>query len=1090
MKSSRFTSWVAFPILFLALSIPCAWAQFTSAVEGTVTDPSGAVVPSASVTLKNVETGVTRSVRASATGYFRFTSLSAAAYTLTASAPGFKTTVQQEFRVQVAETKTVNVTLELGTTTTEVTVTAAPPAVETSQGRVSGLVEEAKVHDLPLVGRNFYTLVVLTPGVTGLPSGGGQAYAQATADIFNAEYGANLNASGQRAESNSFLVDSASVNANPRGGVVNVNPNAESVQELRISVNNFSAEFGRNAAALVNVVTKQGSNDWHGTASWFHTNNALTSRSFFQPKVPVFRRNEGAWSLGGPIWKDHTFVFGSMDILRSGVGTGWADTVATPEFINFMQQNHPTNISTHMWETFPAGIKPVRSFTTAGDMTGIDCSTLPLPSDPIASPVGNIPCNMAVTGEGDFAQTIPRNAIQYNARMDHMFNEDKDRLYGNWYHTRRNTVLFASPSIYPDFSPMSLEYTMYFNLNETHTFSPTVLNDMAVSYTRSWGDDLCNHCEIPGVSVTGMAGFGNGWGPGVFIQNNFEWRDVLSFNRGAHSFKTGFTMQRAQDDANFTGIYERPGYWFQSVFDFALDSPATEWNIAFDPRTGQAVGPQLPNYWAFRQRTLGIFFQDDWKVRPNLTLNLGLRWETFFDPTERTGQLTNIVFRGGNDFFSRIADAKVDQVKSLWKGSDLNNWAPRIGFAWDPTKEGKMSIRGGIGMFYDRPSNQLYSDSRSNPPLFATAGGSIWTPPFLPVYGLGTSGEEPYGFPAVPWLQPGLDEKNGLLAGKVTIETSDPNLRSQYSENWFFGLQYSFARDWVVEANYIGSVGRKAYADIDVNRFAGDLEDGILDRLNTSFGAIRYAQSQFNSSYNGGTVAVKRRYSRGVSFDAAYTFGRAIDQASTLGGNLNIVDITNLRLERGLAGFDIRQKLAVSLLWELPKPNTSSAFVNKFLGGWQIGNISILQSGSPFSVYCSAGPPTCDWNADGLFYDRPNAPSFGNSLSGLDRSKYLAGLFTASDFPAPTGLAPGTLGRNTFIGPGFANTDFSVLKNTKIPWFTGAEGAKLQFRAEFFNVFNRVNLSLPSGDMSSWAFGRSTGTFPARNIQFGLRLSY
>jgi hypothetical protein len=345
-------------LIVLLITCQCSWAQFTSAIEGTVTDPSGAVIPNTTVTLKNEETGVAQSVQTGDSGYFRFPTLPSALFTLNASAPGFKTTVQDHVRVAVAETKTVNLHLVIGGADAVVNVTGETAVVETSEGRVSGEIQESKIHDLPLSGRNFYTLVTITPGVSGIASGGGQAYAQASGDIFNPEYGINLNANGSRAESNSFLIDSASIDSTQRSGVTNINPNAEDVQEVRVAANNFSAEYGRNGAALVNIITKQGSNDWHGTLGFYHTDNKLQARNEFQKFVPVFRRNEGAWSFGGPIRKQHTFFFASMDFLKSGVASGRAVTILTPDFINYMQTNLPNNVATNIVTTYPASVTP------------------------------------------------------------------------------------------------------------------------------------------------------------------------------------------------------------------------------------------------------------------------------------------------------------------------------------------------------------------------------------------------------------------------------------------------------------------------------------------------------------------------------------------------------------------------------------------------------------------------------------------------------------------------------------------------------------------------------------------------------------
>jgi len=325
------------------MSVPALLrAQFTSSIEGRVSDPSDASVPKAMVTVESTATGVKRSVETSDVGYYRVASLPPGTFTIRVKAPGFDTGLFEGILLENDQTKTLNLVVKLGTATTEVTVNTEVPLVETGEAQVSGHISEKQVANLPLVGRNFMTLVILTPGVTGLPSGGGQAYAQATGDIFSAEYGVNLNANGQRAESNNFMVDNASVNGSPRGGVSNFSPSADAVQELRVSVNNFSAEFGRNSSAVVNVITKSGTNSFHGTAGWYHTNNVLTARnSVFQPKVPAFRRNEANGSIGGPVVKNRLFFFGSVDILRSGVGSSFSDSAITPEFSSIIQQRFP-----------------------------------------------------------------------------------------------------------------------------------------------------------------------------------------------------------------------------------------------------------------------------------------------------------------------------------------------------------------------------------------------------------------------------------------------------------------------------------------------------------------------------------------------------------------------------------------------------------------------------------------------------------------------------------------------------------------------------------------------------------------------------
>jgi hypothetical protein len=1119
-------------LLFAALVFGSTvlWAQFQSGIEGTITDPSGAVVPNASVTAKDMETGVTRTVETSSAGNYRIPSLPAHLFEITLSAKGFKTTIQQNIRLEGQQTKTLNLTLELGTATTEVTVSAAPPAVETSEARVSAQINATRVANLPMVGRNFYSLVVLTAGIVGLPAGGGQSYAQASGDIFSAEYGVNIQANGQRPESNSYLIDSASANASPRGGVVNVDPNADSVQEVRVSVNNFSAEYGRNSSAATNVVTKSGTNDLHGTASWFHTDNHLTAGNIFQAqtikradgsldRIPVFRRNEGAWSLGGPIRKDHTFFFSSMDFLRSGAGQTSRGSVLTPEFISYLSTNYPSKISTSMAKSFlPIGTRQAIT-STAKSVSKSACTG----STPIVTPIGTLPCDFPMAQDISSSYTNPRNGLQWNIRLDQNFGGGKDRLYGSWYKTTRQAT-FAT-SIYPAFTMPEPEYSMYLNLNYTHLFSPTLLYEGSVTLTRVRGDvDLSgSHGEIPNINVPGMTAYGMGFSGPTFIQTNGEWRNVLSWNRGKHSFKFGANY--THDDgwgsgAQFAGEYSRYFYRFTDLYDFALDNPVEESHYGFNPQTGQQMSYSfLPVF-----RHIGAFVNDDWKVKSNLSLSLGLRYDVFLIPYEQhkpKGLFSTFVFRSGNNFSSRIADAAAVQGPPL-TSTDMNNFSPRIGIAWDPTGRGKMSVRAGAGIFYDRFSGQFFHDCCVYNPMFATITANAFIAGPKPVYGLGTSKSPPYGYPPMTGITVGVDARGGALGAKSDIAPWDPTLRVQYSGNWFFGIQYAFTDNWIVEGNYVGSLGRKLYQGYDVNRFDGDLlgpvvQTGVntsgfpvygtqLDRLNPSFGGIDYGQSNGLSAYTGVNFSVKRRFSRGLDLQAAYTVGKAKDTASSYGTGLNMVDMSNLKLNYGLSNFDVRHKVAVSLVYDIPGPKGPGALA-KIAGGWQTGGVVIMQKGTPYTVTCNdafvpvydlpdtnpnrkiTGNTGCDYNADGHNGDFPMVPSFGTFKSG-SKQDFLSGIFTKSDFPAPSLGQEGTLGRNTYIGPGYFNTDFNIVKNTKIPWFWKNEAASLQFRAEFFNLFNNVNLQNPDGSLTSGTFGKSTGVYPARNIQFGFKIIF
>jgi Carboxypeptidase regulatory-like domain/TonB dependent receptor len=1097
-KTSRV---LCYQLLLIVLSSTGLYAQFSSGIEGTVTDASGAAVPGATIRLRNLNTATEQTIKSSGAGYYRFNALPAAPFELTVSSPGFETVVQQGIQLEVSNITTINLKLPVGVTQQEVTVTGVPPEIQTADPKVSDLISQNEVHELPLIGRNFYTLVVLTPGVTGLPSGGGQAYAQASADIFNGEYGVNMNANGLRSEQNEFSVDGISVTSMVRGGVANMNPSADSVQELRVSVNDFSAEF-TGAGAHVNAITKGGTNSFHGNGDWFTTNNNLQARNEFQAVVPVFTRNEFAGAFGGPIVKDRTFFFGSVDVLRSSVAFATNSTVETPDFVNWMAQNLPTHVSTAILTKYPSAIKTFASTQDAGQLVTphVDCTTLASPSTPIATQAGNVPCNLDVLGTGRLNVTTPRNGLQWGVRADQVFNQSRDRFFASTFRTNVEQISGSPSPYYPAFTTTEPEYTLNAHVEETHIFAPSLLNDAVGSYVRLNGLIPCTQCEVPRVTaVTGSSGVGD-TGPIAFVQNNFEFRDNVSWDRGAHNLKFGGNLLKLQSNFNPNQYYTRPTFAFSSPFALAADAPFSEANFYFNPVTGSRSIPTV----AERQPIFGLYFQDTWKLKSTLTLNLGLRWETFGKVTEAT-EVTNFIFQGGTDLVSKITNAKVGIVPSILTKLRYGNFGPRISLAWDPTKTGKASVRAGFGRFYDPYTSQVYGGSHYNPPIAAAGTASIFQKGPQPLFALGTSGTAPFNFPYPAGIVLGLNPSNGLLNTQVAITGTDPQLPTAYSQNWFFGLQYSFAHDWVVEADYIGSEGHHLYELYNVNRFAGDLIQnvGVLKRYNPNFGAMSYAQANLNSSYTGSTFAVRNRRSRALNVSAAYTLGKAIDEQSSFSEG-DVVDAANPGRERARSDFDARQKFTLSAIYQIPTGNVGSGFLKPVISGWQLSDVAILQAGTPFQVYCTAafgpvynaahteviGNTGCDYNADGNNYDRPNTPSFGNSRSA-SRSGFITGLFKPSDFPAPPLGQEGNLGRNTFVGPGFAESDLALDKHTQIPWF-GGDKADAEFRAEAFNVFNRVNLTTMQSDLNGSAatFGKATSSFGARDFQFGIRFSF
>lgn len=1081
MITRRMLGVAASCFLMLALTGVNSLAQFNSAIEGIVSDASGGVIPDARVVLTNVDTRVAYTTRTNSAGYYRFPALPPGNYKVTASREGFQTVTQENVTLEAVRVQDVALTMTVGTVKTEVTVTAAPPAVETTEAKISSLVSGVAVHDLPLVGRNVLDVVAQTPGVTGPGTVGDVAGAN---DIFNLVSGVAVSANGQRFSSNGFYVDDSSVNDNPDGGGAKITPSIDSIQELRVSVNNYSAQYGRNSSILVQMVTKSGTNDIHGSMFWFHQDNAITARNFLQNTVnpltnhilPTSRRNEFGGSLGLPLRKDKTFVFASWDQLRQSVANSGLIRVETPEFANFMKTIFPSRVSTYLLNNFPAAVSGLRPGTikTVADLAGACLGTGPL----------GMPCNLPLTGQAVFSFSTPRNGLQWNVRMDQIFANSKDRLYGNWI---RMTVQPTNTQARPAFGYIRPGYTDYAGLNWTHTFSPTVVNEAAIGFTRNLGYEPCANCRVPGMFIVGLQGFGDFWGPGLFVQNDFHWRDLVAFNRGKHALKAGLDIYRDQDNAPFSGPVLRPFFGFLSVFDFANDAAFGEFNINYDPRTGAKPYQD----YEFRSTTYGFFVQDDWKAKSNLALNVGLRWDFSSNPTEATGHLTNLKLGDGSTFQERIAGASVVPVKAMFSNHRIGYFAPRLGFAWDPTRKGRMSIRGGYGVFFDRWPNKVWSDTtRGNPPYLAAIEATIFDPSGpQPLFTLCGSDKLPFDCP-LPTLVVGLNPRNGPIAGRASVGGTDPGLKYAYAQNWFVGIQYAFLQNWVVESNYMGSMGHHLYTVIDRNRFAGDTLDGSLSRLNPFFNSINYGDNNGNSAYNGGTISLRKRFNRGYSFQTAYTFGKAIDYTNSRSGGSSSVyapvfDAYNFKRQRGLSELDVSKKLAFNFIWELPKPNVQNRVLHGFLAGWETSSLAVIESGQPFTVFTDGE----DYNADGNFYDVPNTPTFGNSKNGLSRSDYMRGVFSASDFPVPPLGVEGNLGRNTFRGPGLAQVDFGIIKNTHMPWFV-KEGANFQLRAEFYNFFNRVNLSGWDTDLASGTFGLATGAYTPRALQVGLRIEF
>ncbi len=1102
----------AYLLFVLAFTSLEGVAQFRSAIEGTVIDPNGGIVAEADVILANIDTGISQTARTNTAGYYSFPSLPPGKYKITVSAKGFASVRQENIILGGAETRTISLALKVGDVTEMVTVTSDPSPVQSSEAKVASNISEAQIRNLPIAGRNILDLVSLAPGVTGVGNLSSQA---GSLDIFSLVGEPKVNANGLRGDGNGFYVDGISANSNPDPGTVYVTLNPDSIAEFSVALNDYSAEYGRSGSIVVNAVSKSGSNSVHGSLFEYHRNNKLMARNVYQNTpnpntgrtLPVSRRNEFGFSLGGPIQRDKMFFFGSMDILRSSDTVTDQVTVETPEFVNFLRANYPDNISTSLLTSFPAGdIGPFQAgaIQTVADVMAVsgftECSG--------TGPLG-MPCGMPMRGSvvRSFAPT--RNGMQWNVRVDRYFNDSKDRVHVNY---QRRTADVEGQQLRTEFRNAfaAKPITYYANVNWTHTFSPSMINEAAIGFTRFQGGQECSHCEIPPIgtgnglgSLQVPGGFGNGFAPALFIQNDWNWRDVLSVNRGKHALKVGVEIFRDQENDLFSGPQQRPGYEFLNIFDFAADTVQNQTGVNYDLRDGAPAFQDVQ----YRTTTFGLFVQDNWKVKKNFSLNLGLRWDFSSNPYEKNGRMSTIAPGAGSTFQERMTNASVGIVPNLFEKHRIGYFAPRLSFAWTPAGlENRMSIRGGMGVFMSRWPNIAWSDRiRANPPFQAGITASTQTPDGpQPAYGLCRLDMSPFNCPFPTGLQIGVNERGGPIGARAAIGGTAPDLRYAYTINRFFGIQYAFTSNWILEANYLGSQAVHLYTNTDRNRFAGDLSfDGVLDRLNPYFAGMSYTDNSGWSHYDGGTISLNKRFNRGYTFMTSFTFGKAISVQDATGVGRDslqspVVDANNINAQRGLASFDIPKRLSSSLVYEVPKTLFGRRLASAILGNWQLGATGSFQDGYPFWVVAGQ-----DLNGDGNNFDVPNIPSFGSSRRA-DRSDFIAGFMSAADFPLPectrrneTGACVGwarggDLGRNTFRGPGLALVDFSLGRSFSIPWFYSKEGARFQFRAEFYNLFNRVNLDPRTvvANLTDVNFSRATGVFYPRTVQLSARIEF
>ena len=656
--------------------------QSGASLSGIITDPSGAIIKGATVTAINDSTGVTNTTTSNASGYYSFPALQSGTYTVKVSANGFQTSIQKNVVLFAQTPAQLPFQLKLGSITQTVTVTSAPPALSYSTASLAEVIPPKAITTLPLMGQNVYSILTVAPGVTG--TGTLQGSPNTGSDVFATTSAPAINAGGRSYESNLYTLNGNNTTATPVGGTAQATPLPDTVSQMRVSTNDYDAQYGGAAGMVVNITTKSGANKIHGDVFEYHTDNALSSRNVFQStpgSVNAFRRNEFGGTVGGPILKNRLFGFGSIDILRSSGAGSFVTAFETPQFANFVESQFPNSIAATLVKSYgPQSNIQLSNIETLSQYYQSNPGYY-FPTIQSAEALGFSP-DMPAIGFGTFTPTGTRTGKQWTARVDDYFNQQKDHLF---YYVYRSSSNALSEDPRPAFNGTAPSYTMTMNLNEVHTFSPSIINESSGGYYRTYGAALNppSALAVPGVNVNGVWGWGGNGGfefsPGDFVQNVYNWNDMVTMIKGAHTFKVGFGIRRWEDNANFTGIYQRGDYYFNNLVDFSQDMAYSSTFQAVDPSTGKPTS-QVRGY---RGTELDGFVNDNWKVKPDFSLNLGLRWDYFGNPTEATNKQENFLFGTGSDWLQRLATGTAQVVPALYANARHDNFAPRFGFAWN-----------------------------------------------------------------------------------------------------------------------------------------------------------------------------------------------------------------------------------------------------------------------------------------------------------------------------------------------------------------------------------------------------------------------
>jgi hypothetical protein len=1136
--------------LFLLTLSATARAQFRAAVQGTVTDQSGAVVPEATLTLRNNETGRTQTANSGGEGFYRISELPPGTYTLTVEKAGFRKTTFESVTINAEQVQGLDVVLTAGEVAETVTVSSESQAeLDTESATINKAITTQEIKRLPQFGRDPYELLRLTPGVfgdagrggsggvVGLPNATGPGGSNTS--IFQVENQPQITANGQRISSNNFQIDGVSVNSLTHGGAAVVTPNQESVKEVRVQSSSYSAEDGRNSGAQVKVVSQSGTNSFHGSLflkandpRWNAYNKYGPDFGRAGPERVNQRYKQFGGSIGGPLpypnfdanptsvfrsGRDKAFFFFSYEGLRRTDSGTEARFVETAQYRALVAQQRPGSIAATIL-TSP-GIEP-----RIASVLPQDCSTFG--NDPARCRVvgGGLDIGSPAGAQGQYISfgnlmgggfdgvpdvqrvllSVPRvaHSNQYNLRFDFL-PTTRDQLAFSGYLTRSE---FTNPDPAGGSRPSGDIRQTPVNTSATVTYIRTItnamVNELRFNATRFAYNEVesaqATNFGIPRIEIETLPFDRIRFGapqsettPGLFAENQFEFRDALTWVQGSRTWKFGGEFRVEQNNDNLNGA-ARPLYTFGGLFNFANDAPLF-YQINADPRTG---GPAEAQRY-FRTNYYAAYVQHDWKARPNLMLGMGLRYELFSPLTEKRGLLSNFEFANQDLRTGRVS------VTDKLSESDRNNFAPRLQFAWSPNfgdsfggllKENRAVIRGGFGIFYNRTPNVLFANTRGNPPFFARyqiccgTSASDFSTPFNGgqiLYALGAN-NSPFSYPANPALAVGIDPATGSARGRsVEIYGAQNDTPNPYVYTYSLDGQYDFGHNVVGELGYQGSSSHKLVRLVNQN---------FLYPNSSNFFAVFIPHTDVNANYNGMNARLAKRFSDGYQFDVYYRLSKSIDTLSNEGpgAETNQTYPQDLRSERGPSDFDVRHSLTVSGLWDLPLFRNRKDFLGKALGGWQLSGISTWHTGFPWTpktgrcVNSSPIPIICPVRPEGYL---------GGAIEDDSNEAFIRGVVPANRFvttPAGAPVSRPGIGRNSFRGPRYFSTDLAFGKRTGLPAFMG-EGAFLEIRANVFNVFNNLNLNpfrFFAPLIEDPNFGRADRGLAGRVIEFQGRISF